>query len=144
MKKRGPPMSWIRGIVAMAVLLGSGAGAWRLAARTPPATPRFEPTACHFKLGAGIVAGRDVRCGFVVVPEDRSVPHGRTIRLAVAIFKSPRPHPASDPLVFLQGGPGGALIDDLGSAITRQTRTTNFPADRALILLDQRGTGPSQ
>src|SRR2546421_9133219 len=137
-------MGWIRAIVAVAMLVGSGTGALRPAAGTQPATPRFEPTACHFKLGAGLVAGRDVRCGAVVVPEDRSVPHGPTIRLAVAIFKSPRPHPAPDPFVFLQGGPGGALIDDLGSAITKQTRTTNFPADRDLILLDQRGTGLSQ
>src|SRR5438477_9438224 len=130
-------MNWIRGIVVVAVLVGSGVGTWRLAAGVQPATPHFVPTACHFTLGAGIVAGRDVRCGVVVVPEDRSAPHGRTIRLAVAIFKSPRSHPAPDPLVFLQGGPGGALIDDLGSAITRQTRTTTFPADRDLILLDQ-------
>src|SRR5204863_9948559 len=59
-------MGWIRAIVAVAMLVGSGTGALRPAAGTPPATPRFEPTACHFKLGAGIVAGRDVRCGFVM------------------------------------------------------------------------------
>src|SRR5262245_53481749 len=110
-------MGWIRGIVAVAILVGTGAGALRLGTGLQPATPRFEPTACHFKLGAGLVAGRDVRCGVVVVPEDRSVPHGPTIRLAVAIFKSPRPHPAPDPFVFLQGGPGGSLISDFGSAI---------------------------
>src|SRR5207237_7170740 len=68
----------------------------------------------------------------------------RTIRLAVAICKSPRPHPAPDPFVFLQGGPGGAIIDDLGSQITRQKRITDYPADRDLILIDQRGTGLSQ
>src|SRR5919108_454966 len=84
--KERPIMDWIRAIVAVAMLVGSGTGALRPAAGTQPATPRFERTACHFKLGAGIVAGRDVRCGFVVVPEDRSVPHGRIIRLAVAIF----------------------------------------------------------
>ena len=86
-------MNWIRGIVVVAVLVGSGVGTWRLAAGVQPATPHFVPTACHFTLGAGIVAGRDVRCGVVVVSEDRTVPHGRTIRLAVAIFPSPRPHP---------------------------------------------------
>jgi pimeloyl-ACP methyl ester carboxylesterase len=137
-------MVWIRAIVAVAMLVGSGTGALRPAAGPQPATPRFEPTACHFKLGAGIVAGRDVRCGFVVVPEDRSIPHGRTIRLAVAIFPSPLPHPAPDPFVFLQGGPGGALVSDLGSQITKKSRTTDYPADRALILFDQRGTGLSQ
>jgi pimeloyl-ACP methyl ester carboxylesterase len=137
-------MDWIRAIVAVAMLVGSGTGALRPAAGTQPATPRFERTACHFKLGSGIVAGRDVRCGFVVVPEDRAVPHGRTIRLAVAIFPSPHPHPAPDPFVFLQGGPGGALISDLAPQITKKSRATDYPADRALILLDQRGTGLSQ
>jgi pimeloyl-ACP methyl ester carboxylesterase len=137
-------MGWIRVIVAVAMLVGSGTGTLRPAAGAQPATPGFERTACPFKLGAGIVAGRDVRCGFVVVPEDRSVPHGRTIRLAVAIFPSPRPHPAPDPFVFLQGGPGGALISDLGPQITKKNRTTDYPADRDLILLDQRGTGLSQ
>ena len=137
-------MDWIRAIAAVAVLVGSGAGALRPAAGTQPATPRFERTACHFKLGAGIVAGRDVRCGFVVVPDDRSVPHSRTIRLATAIFPSPYPHPAPDPFVFLQGGPGGALISDLAPQITKKNRTTDWPADRDVVLLDQRGTGLSQ
>jgi pimeloyl-ACP methyl ester carboxylesterase len=137
-------MNWIRGIVAVAVLMGLGVGAWRLTAGAQQATPRFEPTSCHFKLGAGIVAGRDVRCGFVVVPEDRSMPNGPTVRLAVAIFPSPKPHPAADPFVFLQGGPGGALISDFGSGITKQNRTIDYPADRAVILVDQRGTGLSQ
>src|SRR5919198_4286212 len=143
MKER-PIMGWIRAIIAVVMLVGSGTGALRPAAGTQPATPLSVPTACHFTLGAGIVAGRDVRCGFVVGPEDRSVAHGRTIRLAVAIFPSPRPHPAPDPFVFLQGGPGGRVISDFGSAITRQNRTTDYPADRDLILLDQRGTGLSQ
>jgi pimeloyl-ACP methyl ester carboxylesterase len=137
-------MDWIRAIVAVAMLVGSGTGALRPVASTQPAIARFERTACHFKLGAGIVAGRDVRCGFVVVPEDRLVARGRTIRLAVAIFPSPRPHPAPDPFVFLQGGPGGALISDLAPQISKKNRITDYPADRALILLDQRGTGLSQ
>src|SRR5437764_927012 len=137
-------MSWIRGIVVVAVLVGAGVGTWRLAAVVQPATPHFVPTACHFKLGAGIVAGRNVRCGFVVGPAGRPVRHGRTFRLAVAIFPRPRPPPAPDPFVFLQGGPGGRVISDFGSAITRQNRTTAYPADRDLVLLDQRGTGLSQ
>ncbi len=139
-------MSWVRGIVALAVLLGSGAnaGAARPAAPARQVTPRFEPAACRFKPGAGIVAGRDVRCGVVVVPQDRSVSNGPTIRLAVAIFKSPAPHPAPDPFVFLQGGPGGSVIEDFGSAITAQNRGVDYPANRDLILLDQRGTGLSR
>ncbi len=137
-------MSWIRGIVAVAALVALGVGAWRLTPGAQQAIPRFEPTKCHFKLGAGIVAGRDVRCGFVVVSENHAAPNGPTIRLAVAIFPSHSPHPAPDPFVFLQGGPGGALIGDFGSAITKQNRTTDYPANRDVVLVDQRGTGLSQ
>src|SRR5579875_1167046 len=145
--KERPNMGWFRGIITVVVLLASlasGAGTARPAAAAPPTTPRFEPTVCHFKLGAGIVAGRDVRCGFVVVPENRAAPNSPTIRLAVAIFKSPRPHPKPDPFVFLQGGPGGSIVSDLGSTVTKKNRVTDYPADRDLVLLDQRGTGLSQ
>ena len=89
-------MGWIRAIVAVAMLVGSGTGALRPVAGTQPATPRFEPTACHFKLGTGIVAGRDVRCGVVVVPEDRSVPHGRTIRQCPVASMTERGRNSSD------------------------------------------------
>ncbi|HZS91618.1 MAG TPA: alpha/beta hydrolase [Chloroflexota bacterium] len=136
-------MNWIRGIIALALTLGSTIGTMRVSGAAPPATPRFEAAACHFKLGSGIVAGRDVRCGYLVVPENRAVHNGRTVRLAVAIFKSPSPHPAPDPFVFLQGGPGGSLVGDFGSAITAKNRTTDYPANRDVILLDQRGTGLS-
>jgi pimeloyl-ACP methyl ester carboxylesterase len=127
----------------MALTLGSTIGTMHVTAATGPATPRFEATPCHFKLGKGIVAGRDVRCGYVVVPENRAVSNGRTVRLAVAIFKSPSPHPAPDPFLFLQGGPGGALVSDFGSAVTAKNRTTDYPANRDVIMLDQRGTGLS-
>ncbi len=138
-------MGWTRGLLALAVLLvSSTAGVLRPAVAAQATTPRFEPTACHFKLGAGIVAGKDVRCGFVVVPENRAKPNGRTVRLAVAIFKSPSAHPAPDPFIFLQGGPGGSLVSDFGSAITKKNRTTDYPADRDVVMVDQRGTGLSQ
>lgn len=137
-------MGWMRGLLVVAVVCGSMAGSLRSAAGAGQAVPRFEATVCHFKLGAGIVAGKDVRCGFVVVPEDRSAVNGRLVRLAVAIFKSPNPHPAPDPFVFLQGGPGGSLVSDFGSAVTKKNRVTDYPANRDLVMVDQRGTGLSQ
>jgi len=105
--------------------------------------PRFEQTSCRFKLGAGLVAGKDVRCGFVVVPENRAAPaNGRVVRLAVAIFKNPSPARRPDPFIFLQGGPGGALLSQFAPQVTSKN-IRDYVTDRDLIMLDQRGTGYS-
>jgi pimeloyl-ACP methyl ester carboxylesterase len=77
-----------------------------------------------------------------VVPEDRSRPNGPSIRLAVAIFKSPDANPAPDPLIFLQGGPGGPIVHDLGTVLNASNNGV-LVGKRDLILIDQRGTGYS-
>ena len=103
--------------------------------------PRFEQTACAFPLGQGIGDGTDVRCGYLVVPEDRAQPSGRTVRLAVADFKSGTGD--ADPLVYLQGGPGIGIVSMLGPAITKNV-VGRIAGGHDLILLDQRGTGLSK
>lgn len=102
--------------------------------------PRFEPADCPFE-GAG---GRDdIRCGYLVVAENRNKPDGRTLRLAVSILKSLSDEPLADPLVYLSGGPGGPSVKysmfRMGSPFW-----TPFRENRDLIFFDQRGTGYSQ
>ncbi|MFL5819884.1 MAG: alpha/beta fold hydrolase [Solirubrobacteraceae bacterium] len=82
---------------------------------------------------------KGARCGFLVVPENRSVDNGRTIRLAVAIVPAGSSTPAPDPVVDLTGGPGSPTISG-----AQQLVTAGFNRDRELILMDQRGTGYSQ
>ena len=108
-------------------------------AQTSP-VPRFEDAACPFTVDPSLTEGQDIRCGYLIVPQNRSVPASATIRLAVAILKSPIAHPAPDPLIFLTGGPGQGL---LGSNWTIRSRDF-WARDRDLILIDQRGTGFSQ
>lgn len=109
------------------------------------ASGQFVRATCPFSLGAGFFAnGQAVRCGYLAVPEDRSNPASHTIHLAVAIFKTPSSSPAPDPVIFLQGGPGGRIIQDLaqtivGGQLDLQTQFGNHD----LILVDQRGTGYS-
>ncbi len=125
------------------VSLGAAARATTQAsARVASYTPRFEAARCQFKPGAGIVLGVDVRCGFVAVPEDRALPHGRTVRVAVAVFKNPAAGHHTDPFIFLQGGPGGALISQFGPLVTKKN-LTGYVKDRDLVMVDQRGTGYS-
>src|SRR5215469_17899269 len=105
----------------------------------------FKQSSCPFPLQAGFVDGRNVVCGFLLVPEDRSDPHGATIQLAVAIFKTPSATPAPDPVIFLQGGPGGRVIQDFAPLVmTHQLDLATQFDNHDLIFIDQRGTGYSK
>jgi pimeloyl-ACP methyl ester carboxylesterase len=95
--------------------------------------PRFESAPCPTQLP--LPALQNARCGFLVVPENRSRPEGRTIRLAVAIVPAIAQQPAPDPLVHLTGGPGGIAIFEAQRLVD-----AGFNRDRDLVLMDQRGT----
>ncbi|MCX4999896.1 alpha/beta fold hydrolase [Streptomyces longwoodensis] len=98
-------------------------------------SPQFEPAACPTTYGPL----EHTRCGFLVVPEKRSAPTGRTLRLAVALVESASPTPRPDPIVFLTGGPGadalGGIEELTGAGLNR---------DRDLVVLAQRGTYSSE
>jgi pimeloyl-ACP methyl ester carboxylesterase len=99
----------------------------------PSYTPRFVAVACPFD-----PAGERVDCGYLVVPENRARPAGRQVKLALAIIRSRAAQPQPDPVLYLEGGPGGGAVYDptfwYESPLLEQ---------RDIILLDQRGTGYS-
>jgi pimeloyl-ACP methyl ester carboxylesterase len=98
----------------------------------------FESAPCPFDPALLPPAAR-VDCGYLIVPEDRADPI-RTLRLAVAILRSPSPNTAPDPIVYLGGGPGEPALAALSDWLN------DVPAVRAnrdVILLDPRGTGYS-
>jgi len=111
--------------------------------RTPvPITsgvPRFEPAECQFRLPPG----REVTCGYVVVPENRSseADSGHRLWLHVAIVHSKSDQPAPDPVVYLGGGPGGN-VSEYTYGIARMF--DRIYRDRDVIVFDQRGVGLSQ
>jgi pimeloyl-ACP methyl ester carboxylesterase len=100
-------------------------------------TPAFAKNECRFTPPKGIV----VTCGYVTVPEDRSNPSTKTIQLAVVVFHSTSPNPAPEPVIFLQGGPGGQAV--LLSADNYAALVKPFLSKRDYIAFDQRGTGIS-
>jgi pimeloyl-ACP methyl ester carboxylesterase len=105
----------------------------------PAFTGTFEDAPCPMALPEGAVEGRDIRCGYVAVPERHVLPQGKTIQLAVAVIPSTSRDPAPDPLVMLSGGPGE-------SALTAFTALLGLPgmerlwAQRDVVLVEQRGT----
>lgn len=106
--------------------------------------PRFESASCPFPVTGGALPPSDIRCGYLVVPENRQVDTGRTIKVAVAVIRAQSPHPAPDPLVDLIGGPGSSDLGINGPSAVAHGVGPTFLWNRDLILVDQRGAGFSQ
>jgi len=128
-------------IVTMLALASMLLGSCSPAARsTPVPTPTarvFEPTECVGE----VYGGRKMECGYLTVPEDRSKPDGRMLRLHVAIVPSTSENPLPDPVFYLEGGPGNRahLVAGLLSFIMR-----DILKERDIIIMDHRGTGLSE
>ena len=98
--------------------------------------PRFETAPCPRSFT------RVLRCGYLLVPENRDNPDSPTIKLAVAIFPARTSIPEADPLLFFDGGPGSRTLDAWSSGIDPLVNRVN--RDRDVIIFDQRGMGYSE
>lgn len=99
---------------------------------------RLEP--CNIGKHATGVPTLRAYCTAFPVPENWDQPGGRQIRLKLAIARANAATPDPDPVVFLDGGPGGAATDDFpGIAPAFDALRLR----RNVVLLDQRGTGGS-
>jgi len=80
------------------------------------------------------------QCATLTVPRDYAAPDGPGLDLFFARIPALTANPAPDPLVLINGGPGGSAVD-----LYLQARGAFEPIrrDRDILLLDQRGTGRS-
>ena len=80
------------------------------------------------------------RCATLTVPLDYANASGPTLDLYVARIPALTANPAADPIVLINGGPGGSAVD-----LYLQLRAAFEPMrrDRDIVLLEQRGTGRS-
>lgn len=77
-------------------------------------------------------------CGSLEVPEDRSLPEGRTLSLDVVVVPAQGASPPEDAVFLFEGGPGGAVTKRAaGSVWAGPVR------QRDIVLVDQRGTSGS-
>jgi pimeloyl-ACP methyl ester carboxylesterase len=74
------------------------------------------------------------------VPENHTAPGGRHIRLRVAVVRAEAAQAEPDLVTFLDGGPGGAATEDYPSIAGA---FEPLRKQRAVLLVDQRGTGGS-
>src|SRR5207249_2111329 len=100
--------------------------------------PGFQWGSCEFD----IPVGASVDCGYLTVPEDRSQPERRQIRLHVGVFRTKATEKAADPILYLGGGPGENSTE--ASSYFYKSYIEPFLKNRDFIVLDQRGTGYSK
>ena len=122
-------------------------------------TPSFEPAECAIILKPAIdnpVLTRllpddnSIDCGYVSVPEEHSKDNGKSIKLAVAVLRATDTDgkrlnetvKLGDPLIMLQGGPGGSTIDTYNfamrnSKLRRERDIVNLLAEGATYRIDQ-------
>ena len=107
-----------------------------------PAQPASADQAAAVVLKPCTLAGLEeqARCGTLSVPLTQDGADGRRIELAVAVLPAREEMPAPDPLVILQGGPGQGAV---GLAPFYAEVFAGVRETRAVVLLDQRGTGGS-
>lgn len=106
---------------------------WAIWARKD--TPRFEASDCWFEAAAV--------CGHLVVSEKRGGWRSAELRLPVVRFKPQAADAPADPILFINGGPGGAsgLDPETIFGWAYQIERTPWMRKREMILMDLRGTG---
>ena len=100
--------------------------------------PRFESLeSCFIQVSEAVPH----RCGYVVVPADRSQAGGQTLHLGVLVFESQTSPGQPDPVFFAQGGPGGSVMAFADFGQRFQPGWFALPnQDLDLVFFDQRGT----
>ena len=102
----------------------------------------FEESDCMFQLPTGLEDGNQIRCGYLQVPENRTDPKSSIIQLAVAILSPENGATNPDPILYLEGGPGGSPLEYLYLTFEKNFKPV-LETGREIILLDQRGVGYS-
>jgi pimeloyl-ACP methyl ester carboxylesterase len=80
----------------------------------------------------------EVSCGVLSVPENWRLPDGRRLGIRYAVLHAETPSPRPDPVIYLDGGPGGASLPRVGDYADL---FAPLRAERDVVLFDQRGTG---
>ena len=95
---------------------------------------KIEPCACAFKADSGLKTS----CYYLIVPENRSKPGGKTIKLPFFYVESNNPNKHKDPVLYTAGGPGASSLN--GTRIHYRA----FMKDRDYIGFEQRGVTKAQ
>lgn len=103
-----------------------------------PIETGFEVMDCA---GLGLAETVEVECGTLEVPANWDTGEG-SFTLEIVILKSTNESPALDPVIYLEGGPGGHALD--GLQFTAETLFLPLTRRSDVVVFDQRGAGRSK
>lgn len=121
--KRNPMIRPI--LLSLLLVVFVAAGAQR------SSVPRIESSDCIYTADSL----HKTRCGYLIVPEDRHHPQGRTIKLPFIYVESNNPNKSPDPVLYSGGGPGVSSLHPVTSIARR-----SLLRDRDYMAFEQRGT----
>ncbi len=114
-----------------------GSGSDAAGGDVPVIEASFEDGDCPFE----DVGDYEPRCGVVTVPMAWDADGGGTVDLAVAVFASTADSPASDPIIYLEGGPGSHALDTI--EFVTEDFLDPLLGRGDVVFFDQRGAGHS-
>lgn len=100
-------------------------------------TLKLEKTTTFFP-DEKIINQENIEWNYLVVPENWDKPEGKTIKIAVAVLKCTSKNTNSNPVVYIEGGPGAGGIEGIWSWLKHPLRENSD-----IIIIDVRGTGNS-
>lgn len=95
-------------------------------------TPVIETHACLTKVHPSLIT----KCGYLVVPENRQKPGGRSVKIPFVYVRKPGQDSAKNVTLYTTGGPGYSTIANVDSI----RPNSDFLQFGGFILFDQRGT----
>ncbi|HEV2043780.1 MAG TPA: alpha/beta hydrolase, partial [Sphingomicrobium sp.] len=123
----------------------SGGGGRMFTISIAAAVGVLVPVPCAFKdVPADYEKSHRVECGWVTVPRRHDRPEGKSIRLWTARIKAIGPKISDDPILYINGGPGIATVDEIAPYLDDIKSVALFRQSRDVILFDQRGSGRSE
>lgn len=96
---------------------------------------KFEKAASFFPDQENINQ-ENIEWGYLIVPENWEKTNGKTIKVGVAILKSTSKNTTSNPILYIDGGPGAGGIGGIWGWLKNPLRQNND-----IVLIDVRGTG---
>lgn len=143
--KRGVP-SLVAGLLVVGTVAAAPA-----ASRGGGYSPTFEEVGCSAVQFAGRIPAdtNGITCGLLTVKQNRAerMSGDNEVVLPVAIVRAERTKARPDPVVLLNGGPGGGAleyfipVDATSGEPAFSEVVVQLLADRDVILMDQRGAG---
>jgi pimeloyl-ACP methyl ester carboxylesterase len=98
----------------------------------------FSPGPCPVDLGDPDFT---IDCGVLQVPETRGADNGRNVALPVVRVNASAEEAMPDPVIYLHGGPGGGVMDELKDRLADERWRELMGGTRDWIFFDQRGGG---